>query len=183
MDSVNVTPIYSESISCSPLEFFDAVVAYQSRFAGQGANELPESALRFSPTFLKGAEELCAELKPIWFACPPYVAKKVDSHEHAFFLLTPLILEDGIEEVQATAFGLEDGRLYICFGDRKHPEVESLYPAALWEDGDILFANGARGLFGIEYIGFANQGRFETSIHMEDFQAFIAPFASPSDFQ
>ena len=65
-----------EAVSCTPLEFFDAAVAYRNRFAGHGTHELPDTAPRFAPTFLKGAAALCTHLATLWLACPLYVAKQ-----------------------------------------------------------------------------------------------------------
>ncbi len=177
--SLPANPIHPESISCSPLEFFEAAFAYRDRFSDRETGELPDSTLRFAPTFLKGAMELCAQLNELWLACPVYAAKREKSHEHAFFLLTPFMDDEGIDAAPADAPGMKEDRLFICFGDTGRPEVESLYPAALLEEGDMLFANGADGLNEIRYVGYVGQRSFTTSGYQEDFKTFLAPFAHP----
>jgi len=177
--SLPANPIYPESISCSPLEFFEAAYAYRDRFSGRETGELPDSTLRFASTFLKGAAELCAQLNELWLACPVYTAKRENSHVHTFFLLTPFMDDKGIDSLRTDASGMKEDRLFICFGDRGRPEVESLYPAALLEKGDMLFASGADGLNEIRYAGHAGQKSFTTSGYQEDFKAFLAPFAPP----
>jgi TolB-like protein len=169
----------SEPVPCTPLEFLDATVAYRNRFAGHGTHELPDSALKFAPIFLRRTTALCTHLNTLWLACPVYVAKQAKLYGRTFFRLISLVEAEGIGEIQATVPGMEEDRLYICFGDRKHPEVESLYPAALWEEDDILFANGTKGLIDIHYIGYASQRCFETSIYEEDYRTFLEPFTSP----
>jgi adenylate cyclase len=171
----------AESAQCTPLEFFDGTVTYRNRFAGHGTHELPDSALKFAPIFLKGMVALYNHLNTLWLAFPVYLAKQAKLYGRTYFRLTPLVEAEGIGELQAAAHEMEEDRLYICFGDRKHPEVESLYPAALWEEGDILFANGTKGLIDIHYIGYTSQQSFETSIYQEDFQAFIGPFELPRE--
>ncbi|MDP2983961.1 MAG: hypothetical protein Q8O92_11620 [Candidatus Latescibacter sp.] len=179
--SSHEAPAQSEAAPCTPLEFFDAAVAYRNRFAGHGTHELPDAAVQFAPQFLKGAASLCTHLNTLWSACPVYVAKQDKLYGRTFFRLTPLMKAEGIGELQAAAHGMEEDRLYICFGDKKHPEVESLYPAALWEEDDILFANGTKGLIDIHYIGYASQRSFETSIYEEDFREFLCPFSPPRE--
>jgi adenylate cyclase len=169
----------SEQVLCTTLECLEAVVTYRNRFAGHGTHELPESALKFAPTFLKGTAAICAHLNTLWLAFPVYLAKQAKLYGRTYFRLTPLVEAEVIGELQATIPGMEEDRLYICFGDRKHPEVESLYPAALWEEDDILFANGTKGLIDIHYIGYASQRSFETSIYEEDYRTFMEPFTSP----
>jgi TolB-like protein/Flp pilus assembly protein TadD len=176
---VFAAPTLTEPTPCTPLEFLDAAVSYRNLFAGHGTHELPDSAIRFAPLFMKGAVALCTHLNTLWIACPVYVAKQAKLYGWTFFRLTPLVEAEGIGELQAAAPDMEEDRLYICFGDKKHPEVESLYPAALWEEEDILFANGTKGLIDIHYIGYVSQRSFETSIYEEDYRSFIQPFALP----
>jgi adenylate cyclase len=171
-------PVESEPVPCTPLEFLDAVVSYRNRFSGHGTHELPDTALKFARTFLKGAVALCNHLNTLWLACPVYVAKQAKLYGRTYFRLTPLVETEGIGEIKATVPGIEEDRLYICFGNSKHPEVESLYPAALWEEAEILFANGTKGMNVNHYIGYTSQRSFETSIYEEDFRTFLEPFLS-----
>jgi adenylate cyclase len=48
----------------------------------------------------------------------------------------------------------------------------------IWQDEDILFANGAKDLRDIRYIGYVNQESCETSIYEKDFKSFLQPFTS-----
>jgi TolB-like protein/tetratricopeptide (TPR) repeat protein len=174
---VFAAPSSSDAVHITPLKFLDAAVSYRNRFAGHGTHELPDSALQNAPLFLKGTALLCTHLSVLWLACPVYVAKQAKLYGRTFFRLIPLVEAEGINELQAAAPGMEEDRLYICFGDKKHPEVESLYPIVLWEEDDILFVNGAQDLKEVRYIGYVNQKSFETVIYEEDFRAFLEPIS------
>lgn len=170
------SPVPPETTPCTPLEFFDAVVAYRNRFAGHGTHELPESALLFAPSFLKGTAALCVHLHALWHTFPVYVSTQSRLSGRKFFRLAPLV--EGMDEIQAAVPDLEEDRLYLCFGDKNHHELESLYPVALWHEEDILFANGTKDLRTINYLGYINQKSFETDIYGDDFQAFLQPFST-----
>jgi TolB-like protein len=176
--SSHESPAHAEPAPCSPMEFLNAAVAYRNRFAGHGTHALPEAAAQFAPVFLKGTAALCTHLNSLWLACPVYVAKQDKLYGRTFFRLIPLVEAEGVNELQTVSPGVEEDRLYICFGEKKHPEAESLYPIVLWEEDDILFANGSQDLKEVRYIGYVNQKSIETVIYDEDFRAFLKPITS-----
>jgi adenylate cyclase len=165
-------------VECTALDFFDKMVTYRNRFAGHGTRTIPAANMEFTPALLNGVTSLCHHLRNSWLSYPVFVAKSSHRYGLSFFRLVPLVEAERIGEAQSSDPGLGEDRLCLCLGERKHPEVVSLYPLALWEEEDILFYNGAKDFRDISYIGFVSQRSIETNMPEKDFRELMNAFTA-----
>ncbi len=94
-------------------------------------------------------------LKNLWSAYPIYHAQQDERGGIPFFRMIPITDNPGNKALETSDDAIQPNHIYIMVGKKKLSPA-SLFPMAIFYDGDILFFNGAESYDKCRYLGYVN---------------------------